>query len=650
MRKRNHGLHGLVLLILLASPVSAQTTFHVGVHGSWLRSWHETVQPVRSDDGGCGAFTSANGSGMAAGLVGEVDLLPWLRGTARLSYARLGASFTTVCDNGIIVPTGNDNEFAPLVREYRKDVRLDYGLIELGVKIMPFDIPLFLTAGISVGAPIFAADWAQDERILSPAGALFPGNVARRSNGAADFTDSQLRTAATGGIGYTIPLRGNVEFSPEITYAYPLIDATTGYDWKIAYMTAGASLTWRFTVEEEAPPPVEAPPPPPPPAPLPPTAHIGTTTDASIDITETFVTETYPLLPYVFFEKNSAALPDKYRTMRSENTAGFTEAGLPRKTMPIYYHLLDIMGKRLRGNPSMRVTLVGSTDDKDAEQGNTELARQRAEAVKQYFVKVWGVEEARIAVSTQKLPQMPSSIMYTEGDEENRRVEIVSASDELFRPVVHEHLSEFEISPPTLEIALGAEGSAPIASWTMDVRLDGDAVAQFGESGAPPPSVRWKLNDVVAGMVRAEDTLTASLTVTDERGLSSSSTLVIPVSRKQNSFEVGRLSLIVFDFDRSDILPHNQRMIKRFVAEAIKATSSVSITGSTDRLGEEKHNVELSAARAEEVKALLLSQKPRYQKLEARGIGEAPDLYDNDLPEGRFYCRTVSVEVQTPVE
>ena len=666
--KSNHRLHGLrrlisfmktmnaaiivaTLLLLLQSPLSfSQTTFHVGVQGSWLRSWHETVQPARVEDGACGAFTRANGTGVDAGLLGELELLPWLRGTARLSFARLGATLKTVCDNGIIVPTGNDNEFAPLVREYTKEVRLDHGLFELGVRLLPLDVPLFVSAGLSVGTPMFAADWAQDERILSPAGVLFPGNVASRSNGAADFTDTQLRTALIGGIGYVLPLRGGMELSPEIRYAYPLTDVTTGYDWSIAYMTAGASLTWRFTVEEEAPPPVEPPPPPPPPAPLPPVARLGTTTDAQIDITETFVTETFPLLPYVFFEKNTADLPEKYRTMRSVNTAAFTESALPRKTLPIYYHLLDIMGKRLRGNPDMRATLVGSTDDKDAEQGNADLARRRAEAVRDYFVDVWGVEKERLSVSTQKLPQMPSSLVYAEGDEENRRVEIMSESDELFRPVVHERLSEFDITPPTLEMSLGADATADLASWSLTVYHDNVALETFSGEGAPPPTLQWRVGEVVAALVRADDALTALLTVEDANGLSSASKLDIPVRKRQNSFEVGRLSLIVFDFDRSDILPHNRRMIRRFVAEAIKPTSSVSITGSTDRLGEEGHNLQLSAERAENVKAILLSQNPKYEKLESRGIGEAPQLYDNDIPEGRFYCRTVAVEVKTPIE
>ena len=32
------------------------------------------------------------------------------------------------------------------------------------------------------------------------------------------------------------------------------------------------------------------------------------------------------------------------------------------------------------------------------------------------------------------------------------------------------------------------------------------------------------------------------------------------------------------------------------------------------------------------------------------GIGEQDPLYDNALPEGRFYNRTVDIVVETPVE
>ena len=34
----------------------------------------------------------------------------------------------------------------------------------------------------------------------------------------------------------------------------------------------------------------------------------------------------------------------------------------------------------------------------------------------------------------------------------------------------------------------------------------------------------------------------------------------------------------------------------------------------------------------------------------AKGLGESVLLYDNDIPEGRFYCRTVEVILETPLD
>ncbi|MCZ7557284.1 MAG: OmpA family protein [Bacteroidia bacterium] len=334
----------------------------------------------------------------------------------------------------------------------------------------------------------------------------------------------------------------------------------------------------------------------------------------------------------------------------SSDVTTFSERDVPRKTLDIYYHLLDIMGSRLKGDESIRITLTGSTDDKDSERGNVSLALRRAASVRHYLTDVWKIDSNRITLATRSLPSIPSTPLFAEGDAENRRVEISSDSDALFRPIVHERLSEFDITPPVMELTLGAQTSSSLSHWSMRIRHNGGIIAEFSSAGAPPPSLQWRLDDELAARVSAEDSVSATLEITDQQGLTGETSIAIPVRKQQNSFEVGRLSLIVFDFDRSDILPHNQRMIRRFVAEAIKPTSSVIITGSTDRLGEAPHNLTLSAARAENVRSILLSQNPRYEKLEARGIGEAPELYDNDLPEGRFYCRTVAVEVKTPIE
>lgn len=54
----------------------------------------------------------------------------------------------------------------------------------------------------------------------------------------------------------------------------------------------------------------------------------------------------------------------------------------------------------LKNNPDMKLHLVGHADNRGAEQYNKELARRRAESVKEKLVKVYGVDGARITVDS----------------------------------------------------------------------------------------------------------------------------------------------------------------------------------------------------------------------------------------------------------
>jgi outer membrane protein OmpA-like peptidoglycan-associated protein len=113
---------------------------------------------------------------------------------------------------------------------------------------------------------------------------------------------------------------------------------------------------------------------------------------------------------------------------------------------------------------------------------------------------------------------------------------------------------------------------------------------------------------------------------------------------------LSRLSLIVFDFDQASINKQNERMISQFVKKSLYPASTITITGSTDNLGELKHNQKLSEDRAFHVRDLVLEDKPDSKITSTKGIGPSELLYDNHLPEGRYYCRTVRLEVETPIE
>jgi outer membrane protein OmpA-like peptidoglycan-associated protein len=72
----------------------------------------------------------------------------------------------------------------------------------------------------------------------------------------------------------------------------------------------------------------------------------------------------------------------------------------------------------------------------------------------------------------------------------------------------------------------------------------------------------------------------------------------------------------------------------------------VRISGYTDYTNPLDYSLRLSKARARETASALDLAK----KAEVRGLGKTVLLYDTDIPEGRFYCRTVTIVVETPIQ
>jgi outer membrane protein OmpA-like peptidoglycan-associated protein len=62
-------------------------------------------------------------------------------------------------------------------------------------------------------------------------------------------------------------------------------------------------------------------------------------------------------------------------------------------------------------------------------------------------------------------------------------------------------------------------------------------------------------------------------------------------------------------------------------------------------MGEADYNLKLSKQRADAV-----AKEFREYDTSVSGYGEVEQMYDNNLPEGRFYCRKVDIVVETPIE
>jgi outer membrane protein OmpA-like peptidoglycan-associated protein len=134
------------------------------------------------------------------------------------------------------------------------------------------------------------------------------------------------------------------------------------------------------------------------------------------------------------------------------------------------------------------------------------------------------------------------------------------------------------------------------------------------------------------------------MTVIDSTGQSRSTASTIPVRplalADSIRYGAGFYSLILFDFGRSQLSPAHIRTID-LVNARTTSTARAKVFGFTDRLGEESLNLQLSAERAKAV--------ARYLKatvVETVGKGINTELYDNSLPEGRFYSRSVTIETE----
>lgn len=364
-----------------------------------------------------------------------------------------------------------------------------------------------------------------------------------------------------------------------------------------------------------------------------------------------------PLLNYVFFEDNSSDFREVYKYLQPEETSKFHVENLfMETTMDIYYNMLNIVGERLTKYPDANITLVGCNSNIGVEKGNTSLSQKRAETVRDYLINNWKIADNRIKIESRNLSAKASTpIDEPDKTAENRRVEIYSDDYRILEPVFIEKIDR-TANPPIVRFKATAEAEAGLKSWQITATQNSDSKNKFTESGAEiiPEKVDWALEEFQKIIPKSPEPIVYNLDLVDNKGNKKSienQTLPIEVitlkSKRINrvgDYEIEKFSLILFDFDKSTVESANQRIVD-FISKRIKKESILEISGFTDRTGNADYNRKLSGRRADATKNALKRADATVQ-----GVGEDKLLYNNDVPEGRFYCRTVQIIVKTPIE
>ncbi|MEY3313477.1 MAG: hypothetical protein RLZZ578_997 [Bacteroidota bacterium] len=363
------------------------------------------------------------------------------------------------------------------------------------------------------------------------------------------------------------------------------------------------------------------------------------------------------LLPYLFFDEGSDVIPSRYNKRSQNQVSKFTIDELwDSTTIKAYHNILNIIGKRLTMYPKANLTISGHNAGTGIEKNDTELSRRRAENVKQYIKDVWGINENRLIVKAGNLPKTESkSIDNLEPAQENRRVEFSSNDSRVMAPLDLKN-TVGSSNPPKVRFDIQGAADFGIDSYTVEATQTSNQKNTFNktESNPLPTSMVWEIAMDQRLVPRIDKPVTCSLTIKDKKGNSKMvgtdqmNIDLITIERKIkehiDGYEIDSFSLILFDYNESELADNNKQIIAA-IQKRIQKNSKISIRGTTDRIGTEEHNARLSQERANSVKSAI-----NRKNTVAVGTGEQELLFDNDLPEGRFYCRTVSVEVRTPIE
>lgn len=620
-----------------------------GIFGHYSYAIHNASFSSLPDVSCCAdEFTGGSGSGFALGVLYQMPLAKSWNLSGRLSYISYPGLLRS--DQPQVMNIGGED--VPGI--IRHDIDASFASLNLEPLIgYRLTDRLTLHGGLSIGF-VLQKSFTQTERKIEPVqGSLTVPELVKSG----DLKDaSSLYAGAMLGASFDIPLfRGSRWFlAPEVFYTLGFTNTVANLDWKVNTLRAGFALKY-------SPPPFELPPQPDPVIKL--NAGVRAYGMASPDAAEEpivrlkveeFLSRTHkPLLPYVFFGNGSAEMPEQYHRMNSNETASFTPERFNDSTLlGVYYDMLNIIGKRMKEKPGSKLTLTGCNSNEGVEKSNLNLSQRRAENVKTYLTSVWGIEPSRIDVKSRNLPGNPSNISKEEGVVENRRVEIASNDPNIMAPLVTRDTTRIA-NPPIVRFVTVTESEAGVGSYSVAASQNNTLLQAFNGNGEPPEKVDWYLQDNPTSMPRAETPMQYNVRVTDYNAHEYTSPSAeipveqITVAKKRREHlgdkEIVRYTLMSFGFNQADVEPDNARYLEQ-VRQDVSPESAVHITGSTDTMGDSEFNQNLSEQRARAVAKVL-----KAKDSEVRGIGEQ-SYFDNSLPEGRFYNRTVRVLIENPVK
>lgn len=613
----------------------------------------------------CGGFGNSLSPTYRLGILSDIPLNYHYLIGLRLGYGVFSGNFTSNYSTDVVI----DNTIQEGI--FSHNLNSDISKIDFA-SLFTYNVnnSFFISLGPSFSY-ILSSEYEQWEQIEKPENrGVFPGEGRVRNDYNGEIEEiNNLLFGFDFELEYQLPLNKKKSYFlvPTLRYSHKFNNLVNNINWSISELTGGISLKYRT-------PPAPPPPPPPPLKPLmpdslplpnsPPTIDIyldavAVDTNGKVDKEPKIQIEDFvslnmrPLLNYIFFDDRSSVIPNRYNLLTNQNITNFEIENLKGKNaLETYYDVMNIVGKRMKDNLSTNITLIGCNSNLGKEKNNKALSYDRANSVKNYLVNTWGIESDRIKLTARNLPSDASKSDTIPGQEENRRVEIIASDDIITQPVITNDTLRV-LSDTKIEFLTDVDSKVGVNEWVLEVSQDDNNLFQKIGTGQPDSKIPWELRNDSKNMPRSASPVKYKLTVMDSVGQKKSKEEVLQInkltvnSKRENRTsdkEFEYYSLILFSYGKSS-LEKEHRDVVDFVKQRIKDNAQVYVYGYSDSMGDEDINKKISERRAKSV-----ANRLRLRDAIVKGVGEENLLYNNRLPEGRFYCRTVQITVETPVE
>lgn len=629
----------------------------VGIYGGYAYDIIRSAFSVESNGAlseasDCGRFERGTGGSPLIGATLEAPLKGEFRWSILADFHETDGTLRFPCVDpaSIRLPDGS---VVPALTDHVADISYSQITARFSIDYQPSFLPaLRFSAGPAL-ALIFSGRYSAREEVVSPSNAEFVGGGGQvRAYGADNFTDgTTLSFGIAAGISYRAKAGERFTIAPGISGLMKLTDDLPSVHMRTHTIAATLALVYRIDREIDTivPPLIVKHDTIAQPEPL--TISFNAKArgkDGTISDTMVFrenkliTTQLRPLLTYLFFDRGDSTIPERYVRRAPEQIVNFNENALEHLgTLDIYHNLLDIIGARMRRNRAAAITVTGTQPDAPADRGKLSLAEARARGVKNYLVDVWKISPDRIAVATRGEPAAITNPETEEGAAENRRVEISSAVYQITEPVLFADTVNTE-ELPALTIHPDVVSGGGIERWSAELRSNGRHVASLSGAGTPPLRIDVPVDSTAQLGNSGTTSLDVAMTIHDVTGRSASAGYTVPLAHISNPLGIrygsGTYSLILFDFNSAQLRAEHLRTVS-VVNARTDSTAHANVYGYTDKLGSDETNQILSAQRAKAVGASIKAHVD-----DVVGRGESQLLYDNSLPEGRFYCRSVTIE------